>query len=119
MNPPLAIPEISVADLGAYLQQADMRADPLQLVDVREPSELTLAALPGFMSLPLSQYESWATDIAVRLDPTMETWVLCHHGVRSEQMCYWLQQQGFTHVKNIAGGIDAYARRVDPQIPLY
>ncbi|PLZ34411.1 rhodanese-related sulfurtransferase, partial [Fischerella thermalis WC559] len=54
-----------------------------------------------------------------RLDPDAETLVLCHHGIRSAQMCQWLVNQGFTNVKNISGGIDAYSMLVDPSIPVY
>ncbi|MEO0377612.1 MAG: rhodanese-related sulfurtransferase, partial [Cyanobacteria bacterium P01_A01_bin.17] len=42
-----------------------------------------------------------------------------HHGLRSAQMCQWLMRQGFTDVKNVAGGIDAYTRKVDPTLPRY
>jgi len=40
-------------------------------------------------------------------------------GMRSAQMCQWLIAQGFTNVKNLAGGIDAYSRRIDSSVPLY
>jgi rhodanese-related sulfurtransferase len=53
------------------------------------------------------------------LDANQETWVLCHHGMRSAQMCQWLIEQGFAHVKNISGGIHAYAVQVDSQVPQY
>jgi rhodanese-related sulfurtransferase len=44
---------------------------------------------------------------------------MCHHGIRSAQMCQWLMNQGFTNVKNVAGGIDAYSILVDHSIPQY
>ncbi|MBD2021591.1 rhodanese-related sulfurtransferase [Leptolyngbya sp. FACHB-36] len=91
----------------------------LQLVDVREPAELELAQLEGFKNLPLSQFAEWSGQIHTRLDPEKETLVLCHHGMRSAQMCQWLNTQGFTNVKNIEGGIDAYAIVVDPSVPRY
>lgn len=91
----------------------------LQLVDVREPAELELAQLEGFKNLPLSQFAEWSGQIHTRLDPEKETLVLCHHGMRSAQMCQWLSTQGFMDVKNIEGGIDAYAIVVDPSVPRY
>jgi rhodanese-related sulfurtransferase len=112
---PQAIAEITVSEFAQRLTQADQP----QLIDVREPFELELAALPDFQNLPLSQFETWSPRIAVDFDPHAETYVLCHHGVRSAQMCQWLQQNGFTHVINIQGGIDAFARRVDRSLPLY
>ncbi len=90
-----------------------------QLVDVREPQELAIANLPNFINLPLSEYADWAPEISTRLDRDLPTFVLCHHGVRSAQMCQWLVSQGFSQVSNIIGGIDAYSNLVDPSIPKY
>lgn len=111
-----AIPEISVDTLSRYLAE---QPEGVQFLDVREPQELAIADLPGFQNLPLSQFGQWSSQILHQLDPHAETLVLCHHGMRSAQMCHWLQSQGFTNVKNVAGGIDAYAARIDPTVPRY
>ncbi len=108
--------QISVEELGRYLAEDTSQ---VQLIDVREPQELAIAKIQGFVNLPLSEYEQWGKDISTRFDPHTETLVLCHHGMRSAQMCQWLVSQGFTNVKNITGGIDAYSRLVDPSIPVY
>lgn len=113
-NQPL--PQISVAELAQKLAEA---SDYLQLVDVREPWEVETAHLNGFMNLPLSDYEEWSGDIHAWLDSEKETLVLCHHGIRSAQMCQWLILQGFTNVKNITGGIAEYSSRVDSTVPKY
>jgi rhodanese-related sulfurtransferase len=110
-----SIPEVSVETLSKRLAQPT----ELQLVDVREPEELAIASLAGFINLPLSQSQAWSAEIQQTLNPHQETLVLCHHGMRSAQMCNWLIQQGFTNVKNIAGGIHAYAVKVDPSVPTY
>jgi rhodanese-related sulfurtransferase len=115
-NIPQSVSQISVEQLAERL--ADSR-DNLQLVDVREPQEVAIACLDGFENLPLSEYAEWADQVPTRFDPHAETLVLCHHGIRSSQMCQWLITQGFTNVKNIAGGIDAYSIVVDPSIPRY
>jgi len=91
----------------------------LQLIDVREEQEVAIAHLEGFENLPLSEFAEWSDQIPTRFDPEAETLVLCHHGVRSAQMCQWLVSQGFTNVKNITGGIDAYLLIVDRSIPQY
>lgn len=109
--------QISVEDLALRLAETEPGA--LQLIDVREPEEAAVAALPGFELLPLSQSEQWAPAIKSRFDPAKETLVLCHHGMRSAQMCQWLIAQGFSQVKNIQGGIDAYSLRVDRSLPQY
>lgn len=91
----------------------------LQLVDVREPHEVEIASITGFKNFPLSQANVWSEQIHSLLDADQETLVLCHHGMRSAQMCQWLMSQGFTNVKNITGGIDAYAIAIDRTIPRY
>ncbi|MFQ3617483.1 MAG: rhodanese-like domain-containing protein [Cyanobacteriota bacterium] len=109
------LPHIHPTELAERLAQGER----LQLVDVREPEELAIAQLDGFINLPLSQYGEWSTEIRSRLDPETETVVMCHHGMRSAQMCAWLLSQGFQNVKNLTGGIEAYAIAVDPTIPRY
>ena len=101
------------------LAQRLASGDDLQLIDVREPQELELASLQGFTNLPLSQFATWANTIHSQFEAHKETAVLCHHGVRSAQMCGWLAQQGFTQLLNITGGIDAYSVVVDRSIPRY
>ena len=109
------IPQISAAQLAERLAQS---TEPLQLIDVREPEEVAIAYIPGFEVLSLSEFDQWSEDIKTRFNPKIETLVICHHGIRSYQMCQWLQNCGFTNVKNVAGGIDAYAF-VDPSLPRY
>lgn len=110
-----SIPQISVEEFA--VQRAN--GSPLQMIDVREPHELAIASLDGFINLPLSQFEQWSEQVPTMLDPHAETVVMCHHGMRSAQMCQWLMHQGFTDVKNLAGGIAAYAAHVDPSVPQY
>ncbi|MDS3859862.1 rhodanese-like domain-containing protein [Thermosynechococcaceae cyanobacterium BACA0444] len=107
---------VTVQDLEQQLASGN---PVVQLVDVREPAELEIVAIPGFINLPLSQFEQWQTQISEILDPAKETWALCHHGIRSAQFCHWLKQQGYSHVKNITGGIDAYVDEIQPTWPHY
>jgi rhodanese-related sulfurtransferase len=111
-----SIPQISVEELATKLKEAPK---PLQLIDVRENQELELAYIEGFDHLPLSAFAEWSDTIFTRFDPDVETLVLCHHGSRSAQMSQWLIRQGFTNVKNIEGGIDAYSLLIDRSIPRY
>jgi rhodanese-related sulfurtransferase len=53
------------------------------------------------------------------LDPDAHIVVLCHHGMRSLSVTMWLRNQGFDNVQSLAGGIDHWARAIDPSIPLY
>ena len=109
-------PNITVEQLAECLQASQ---NDLQLLDVREPEEVAIAFIEGFKNLPLSQSEQWSGNITTEFDPHAETLVLCHHGIRSAHMCQWLTAQGFTNVKNISGGIDAFSQIVDPSVPRY
>lgn len=110
------IAEIGVEELADILANSSKQ---LQLIDVREPHEIEYASLPGFEFLPLSQFSQWEKQINTRFDRDVETIVMCHHGVRSAQMCQWLLNIGFTKVKNVSGGIDAYSVVVDRTLPRY
>ena len=53
------------------------------------------------------------------LDPETPTVVVCHHGTRSMHVAMFLERQGFSSVINLTGGVDAWARTVDPAMPVY
>ncbi|WP_414528567.1 rhodanese-like domain-containing protein [Nodularia chucula] len=110
------ITQISVEELAQRLSSGDLT---IQLIDVREPQEIATARIKGFVNLPLSEFVEWGDQVPTMFNPHAETLVLCHHGIRSAQMCQWLMVQGFTNVKNITGGIDAYSLSVDTSIPQY
>lgn len=107
---------ISVQELAQKLAETKSN---YQFIDVREPEELELASLPGFQNFPTRQFQSWYPTISQVLDREQETLVLCHHGIRSAQVCQVLINLGFKNVKNVQGGIDAYALEVDPSIGRY
>ncbi|MBE9062664.1 rhodanese-like domain-containing protein [cf. Phormidesmis sp. LEGE 11477] len=111
-----ALPETNVEALAQHLAT---EPKTVQLIDVREPQELEIASIPDFINLPLSQFPVWSETIHSQFDHEAETIVMCHLGMRSAQMCQWLIAQGFTNVKNLSGGIDAYSRRIDQSVPLY
>lgn len=109
------VPEISVKELAHLLSENTN----LQLIDVREPEEVEIASIEEFEILSLSKFQEWGETINIRFDAEVETVVICHHGIRSAQMCEWLKNQGFTNVKNVTGGIDAYSIKIDPNIMRY
>ena len=89
--------------------------EPPLIIDVREPEEYELARVEGTRLLPLSLFNEWAPS----LDPERETVFMCHHGMRSAQVCAWLSRQGFEKVHNLAGGIDRWSADIDPTVPRY
>lgn len=119
MSAQFANSSLSQISVEEFAQRRAEDPTSLQLIDVREPAEVEIAFLEGFQVLPLSEFQAWSGEIHNRFEQDRETIVLCHHGVRSAQMCQWLAQQGFTNVRNLIGGIDAYSILVDPSVPRY
>lgn len=110
--------DIAPEELHSKMQDPSF-VEEAQLIDVREPEEVAQASLPGFKVLPLRQFGTWGSIISDEFDPQKDTYVLCHHGVRSLQVANWLQTQGFRRVFNVAGGIHAYSVKADSSIPTY
>ena len=85
------------------------------IVDVREPFELAIASFPNALHVPLGTLPLRTGEL-----PTSGTLVLaCHRGSRSRKALELLAGRGFTQLKNLSGGIDAWSREVDPQVPTY
>ena len=104
--------QLSVQELQQHLQQS---AQAPLLLDVREPWEYDICHLPGSELIPMGSIPQ-SID---RLDPARETVVICHHGIRSRQVCYYLEHMGFSNVINLGGGIDAWAREIDTSLDTY
>jgi rhodanese-related sulfurtransferase len=104
--------EISAGQVKSMLK----RGDEFTLLDVREPGELEKARIEGSMHMPMGDVPMRAHQ---ELDPDDHIVVVCHHGVRSLSVTTWLRQQGFEKVQSMRGGIDGWARTVDPKVPLY
>jgi len=85
------------------------------VLDIREPWELALARLPMTVDIPMYQ----VPDRLDELDRGAEIVVMCHHGARSRQVGAFLQQNGFSRVINLTGGIDAWSSDVDSGVIVY
>lgn len=85
------------------------------LLDVREPYEYSLAKIERAVLIPLGTLPQ-SLD---KLDKNVEIVAYCHHGMRSADAVGFLLQQGFTNVKNLVGGIDAWSVQIDPSVPRY
>lgn len=103
--------------LKAYLAQAAVRHadDTPLLLDVREPLEYEYCNIAESKLVPMGEIPG----IAHTLDPERDVVLICHHGVRSYRIACYLESIGFAHVINLEGGIDAWAREVDPSIKRY
>jgi molybdopterin/thiamine biosynthesis adenylyltransferase/rhodanese-related sulfurtransferase len=89
--------------------------EALRLVDVREPHELEISRIPGADLIPLGQLASRLHE----LDTAREMVVFCKSGTRSARALELLAGAGFRKVKNLRGGINAWAEQVDPSLPVY
>ena len=96
------------------LKQRLDRGDDLYVLDVREPHEYQICNLGGQL-IPLNDLPKRVSE----LDSTREIVVHCKMGGRSAKAVDFLKQSGFTRVHNLAGGITAWAERIDPKVPKY
>jgi len=85
------------------------------LLDVREESEYEICHIDASNNIPMGHVPGALKD----LDPDAETIVICHHGSRSMQVANYLENAGFSNVINLAGGINAWAMKIDPEMPQY
>ncbi len=102
---------ISPAEVASRIECGEQ----FDFIDVREPEEYELARVEDARLLPLSRFAEWAGT----LDPEAEIVVMCHHGIRSAQVCAVLARQGLTKLHNLSGGIDRWSVEVDRSVPRY
>ncbi|MDP3541245.1 MAG: rhodanese-like domain-containing protein [Elusimicrobiota bacterium] len=84
------------------------------LLDVRQPEEYATARLDGAVLIPLDELPGRLAELPKAL-PLV---VLCHHGMRSAHAVHHLREAGFDAL-NLVGGIDAWSRDIDPEVPIY
>ena len=104
--------EFEAEELKSYLESVDEQ--PV-LLDVRQPWEYEICKLDNSLLVPMSTVPA-SLDL---LDKERETVVICHHGIRSRRVAYYLEQAGFSNVINLKGGLDAWARSVDVDMATY
>ena len=105
------LPTLSVEELHARRQAGES----FDLLDVREPHEAEIARIPGARLLPLSELPGRLHE----LDSARTYTLHCHRGTRSVQAYHLLRQAGFGRLRILAGGVDAWAERIDPTLPRY
>ena len=104
---------VSAPELAHWLADG-ARAKPL-LLDVREPWEFDRCRLNGAALVPMRELPARLGDVEAD-GPIV---CICHHGGRSAHAAMFLLRQGFADVYNLTGGVDAWARQVDPTMPTY
>jgi adenylyltransferase/sulfurtransferase len=89
--------------------------EQFRFIDVREPQEYAVARVEQAELLPLTRFNEWIDS----LDADEEIVVMCHHGIRSANVCMYLTRNGFEKVFNLEGGIDLWSIEADENIPRY
>lgn len=103
--------EITVEELNARLQ----KGEPILVLDVRNPPEFAICRIAGSLLIPLPELPGRLGE----LDRSLEIIVHCKSGMRSARAVQFLREQGFTRLKNLKGGILAWAERIDTSMPTY
>ena len=103
--------DITAPELKALLDEGK----DLRLLDVREPHELKISSLENSTIIPLGELASRLSE----LNSSEDMVVLCKSGIRSTRALEMLLSAGFRRVKNLKGGINAWAKTVDPSLPIY
>jgi rhodanese-related sulfurtransferase len=104
---------ITPAELAAWLADPQ-RARP-QLLDVREAWEFETCSIAGSRHIPMGEIPARYGEVPAQA----ELVVICHHGGRSLQVATFLEKNGYARVHNLSGGVDAWAKSVDPAMPVY
>jgi len=105
------VPTLSVEQAHAQREAGE----PLEILDVREPHEHAIVRIPGATPFPLSELPARMHE----LDSARAYTLSCHHGTRSVQAYHVLRAAGFKRLQVLAGGVDAWAARIDPALPRY
>ena len=106
------IPQITVEELKRKIDAKEI----FFLLDVREPHEVPIASL-GAPLIPVGEIEKRIGELAAQKD--REIIIHCRSGARSQKAALALKNAGFSHVENLAGGILAWADKIDPTMPKY
>ena len=119
------IEQLAPLDFPDWLQRSGLAAPATRplVLDVREPWELQTARIreDGFdlLHIPMREVPARLAELKEAQGLAHPIAVLCHHGMRSHHTATLLAENGFTHVVNLAGGIDAWSQQVDPSVPTY
>ena len=105
------VTQLTPAELRTLMDQGS----PICLLDVREPWEVAIAAIPGSVRIPLNEIP----DRLKELDAGQAIIVMCKAGGRSQRAADYLATRGFGQVSNLQGGIDAWTRDIEPDLPAY
>lgn len=91
--------------------------NPVLLIDVRQPEEHALCKLAGSVLIPVGELAARLAEI--QPEPGQLVVTYCHHGIRSLGAAGFLEEHGIAPVASLAGGVERWAREIDPNLPRY
>lgn len=112
MNPEWEVSVERVRDLRAS-------GEALFLIDCRTEKEHGIARIEGATLVPLGDLATRARDLAEEAPEDAAVIVYCHHGVRSLKAAALLRAAGIERAMSMAGGIDAWSKRIDSGVAVY
>ncbi len=104
--------EVTVQEMKRALDDPKLG---IKVIDVRDPDEYEIAHIKGVPLIPLGELSQRFTE----LDPNQQIYIHCKSGIRSMKALRFLREQGFKHLKNVKGGIDAWSEEIDSNVPRY
>jgi rhodanese-related sulfurtransferase len=107
------IAQLKPRDLAAW--RSDAAREAPVLVDVREPWEYALCRIEGSLHVPLQTVPSRVDELPQDRDLVL----ICHHGNRSQRAAQWLEQNGYSRLFNLQGGVEGWAVEVEPGMARY
>ena len=107
----IIVAQLTPSDLQKRVESGEL----WRILDVREPWEIEIANIAGTMNIPMNEVPARYDELSAEAGIA----VLCHSGVRSGRVADWLAANGFEHVANIVGGIDAWSAQLDGSIQRY
>ena len=106
----------NATQLKDYLDQVqEQQAEKPVLLDVRERWEFEYCHIAGSKLVPMTQLPANLD----KFDPEKEIVLICHHGIRSRQMGYYMEQMGFKNIINLDGGVEQWAEDIDRSMKRY
>jgi rhodanese-related sulfurtransferase len=120
MNPallpdPAESMEVTCAEVAAWVNRP--ASERPRVIDCREPEEWDFCRIEGAEHIPLGLFPQKAAALAASSPQGLV--VYCHHGLRSLHATAFLRSHGLADAFSMAGGIDAWSRTIDPEIPRY
>jgi molybdopterin/thiamine biosynthesis adenylyltransferase/rhodanese-related sulfurtransferase len=112
-----SVTEVTAGELARMLAERDRGERAFELVDVREPGEREVVSIPGARAIHLDRFREGTA--AQELPRGIPVVVMCKSGVRSGEAAGLLAETGRDDVANLAGGVLAWVRDVDPSLPVY